>query len=77
LKSAFIKEPILATFDPEKKILVETDASDYTIGAYISQPDKQGKLYPIAFYLRKMILAELNYEIHNKELLAVIIYFQE
>lgn len=77
LKDAFAKEPILATFNPEERIVVETDASDYAIGACISQPDGQGVLHPIAFYSRKMTPAELNYEIHDKELLAIVMCFQE
>jgi hypothetical protein len=36
LKRRFLKTPILAIFDPEKHIMLETDASDYAIGIYIS-----------------------------------------
>jgi RNase H-like domain found in reverse transcriptase len=57
--------------------VLETDASDYAIGMCISQPDSEGRLQPIAFYSRKMIPAELNYEIHDKELLAIVAAFSE
>ena len=57
--------------------MVETDASDYAIRAYISQPDEQGKLHPIAYYSRKMTPPELNYDVHNKELLAIVTAFKE
>jgi hypothetical protein len=77
LKNAFTSEPILRTFDPERPIILETDASDYAIGACLSQPDEDKKLHPIAFYSRKMAPAELNYEIHDKELLAVVMAFKE
>jgi hypothetical protein len=55
--------------------MVKTDASDYTIEAYISQINDDKKLYPIAFYLRKISLAEANYDIYNKELLAIVAAF--
>ena len=64
--------PILIAFDPEKETVVETDASDYALGGVISQKGEDGKLHPIAFYSRKLTSAELNYEIHDKELLAIV-----
>jgi hypothetical protein len=67
--------PVLAIFDPEEEITLETDVSDYAIGACLSQRDSEGRLHPIAFYLRKMSPAESNYNIHNKELLAIVTAF--
>ena len=72
LKKRFMEAPILATFDPERQIVLEIDVSDYTIGIYISQPDENERLRPVAFYSKKMIPAEINYEIHDKELLAIV-----
>ena len=43
LKRRFAEGPVLAIFDPEKQIILETDILDYTIGVYISQPDDKGK----------------------------------
>jgi hypothetical protein len=77
LKRRFLKTPILAIFDSEKHIILETNASDYAIGIYINQLDNDRKLYPITFHLRKIIPAETNYDIHDKELLAVMIALQE
>jgi hypothetical protein len=51
------------------------DAFDYAIGACIIQLKKGEKLHPFAFYFRKMLPAELNYDIHNKELLAIVAAF--
>jgi RNase H-like domain found in reverse transcriptase len=76
LKKKFTIALILATFDPERQIILEIDASDYVIDMCISQPDPEGRLRPVAFYSRKMIPAELNYEIHDKELLAIIEVFR-
>ena len=53
------------------------DALDYIIGVKISQLDSKGWLRPIAFYLRKITNAKLNYEIYNKELLAIVTVFEE
>ena len=77
LKTRFQQAPILAIFDPNKPIIVETDASDFAIGACLSQLGTDGKLHPIAFYSRKMSPAEENYDIHDKELLAIVAVFQE
>jgi RNase H-like domain found in reverse transcriptase len=63
----------LAIFDLKEYIVLKIDASDYAIGACINQLGKNKKLYSIAFYLRKMISAETNYDIYDKELLAVVI----
>jgi hypothetical protein len=72
LKRRFLKTLILAIFDPEKHIVLKIDASDYAIGACISQLGKNKKFHPITFYSRKIISAETNYDIYDKELLAVI-----
>jgi hypothetical protein len=77
LKRRFTVAPILAIFDPDRAIVVETDASDYAVGACISQIGDDGKLHPVAFYSRKMSPAEANYDIHDKELLAIVAAFQE
>jgi transposase InsO family protein len=71
LKAAFQSADILRHFDPSLETIIETDASDFAISAIISQyHDKI--LHPVAFMSRKMNSAELNYEIHDKELLAII-----
>ncbi|KAL2004449.1 hypothetical protein VTN00DRAFT_5204 [Thermoascus crustaceus] len=77
LKQKFCEAPVLGIFDPEKPIFIETDASDFAIGACINQPDEQGRLHPIAFYSRKMTPPELNYNIHDKELLAIMAAVKE
>jgi hypothetical protein len=65
----------LAVFDPELPIIMKTDVSDYAIGAYIMQSEKEKKLYPFAFYSKKISPAELNYDIHDKELLVIVAAF--
>ena len=71
LKKRFTEAPILRHFDPNKPSYVEADASDFALGAALSQIH-EGRLHPIAFYSRKMIPAELNYEVYDKEMLAIV-----
>src|SRR5467141_2257441 len=78
LKHAFTTAPILAHFNPDNPIVVETDASDYAIAAIISQisPD-DGDIHLITFYSHSMQPAELNYEIYDKELLEIFKAFRQ
>ncbi|MBW0558125.1 hypothetical protein O181_097840 [Austropuccinia psidii MF-1] len=69
LKEAFTTAPILSHFNPSLPTILETHASDYALGAILSQVSDSGK-HPIAFNRRKPIPAELNYEIHDKNSLA-------
>ena len=48
------------------------DTSDYAEGGVISQNDDDGILHPCAFFSRKFTTAELNYEIYDKEMLAIV-----
>jgi len=68
--------PILAHFGPTKVVIIETDASDFAIGAVLLQRDKENCLHLVAFHSRKFQPAEVNYEIHDKELLAVVNAFK-
>ena len=60
LKTAFTTAPVLAHFDPDKEILVETDASDYVSAGVMSQHDSNGILHPVAFFSKKHTPAECN-----------------
>ncbi|MBW0564936.1 hypothetical protein O181_104651 [Austropuccinia psidii MF-1] len=71
LKEAFTIAPILSHFDPSLPTIVETDASDYALGAVLSQISDSGK-HPISFDRCKSLPAELNYEIYDKELLGIV-----
>jgi len=67
----------MVTFNPSKRIVLETDSSNFAIGACLSQLDEQGKLQLVAYYSRKLSLAELNYDIHDKELLAIVVAMEQ
>ena len=77
LKDSFTSAPILQHFDPDKEIFVETDASDYVSAAILSQCNEAGILHPIVFFSKKHSTAACNYEIYDKELLAIIRCFEE
>ncbi|MBW0478487.1 hypothetical protein O181_018202 [Austropuccinia psidii MF-1] len=67
-KEAFTTSTILSHFHPSLPTTLETNESDYALGAIHNQVSDSGK-HPIAFDSRKPIPEELNYEIHDKELL--------
>ncbi|KAH0614368.1 uncharacterized protein H6S33_000004 [Morchella sextelata] len=77
LKEAFTTAPILKHFDPERACILETDASNFVAAAVLSQKDDQGILHPVAFYSHKMMSAECNYDISDKELLVIVRAFEE
>ena len=71
LKHVFTTMPILTHFIPDTPITVETDASDYAIAGILSITCADSELCPVTFYSRTLTAPELNYDIHNKELLAI------
>jgi hypothetical protein len=77
LKKAFSTAPVLRPFDWTKDVILETDASDYVSAGVLSQYDDVGVLHPVAFFSKKHSAAECNYEIYDKELLAIIRCFEE
>jgi transposase InsO family protein len=76
IKNSFAKEPVLRIYVPSLPTKVETDASDYALGAYLAQLHPDG-WHPVAYYSRKMTPAELNYDIYNKELLGIVAALKE
>ena len=72
LRDTFASAPFLRHYDPNEKLRLETDASGYGLGAVLSQQDQDGHWRPVAFWSRKLIPAEQNYEVHDQELLAIV-----
>ena len=77
LKQLFTEGPILAHFDADRPTRVETDASDFALGAVLSQLCEDGKWHPVAFHSRKFQPAEINYDVHDKEMTAIMAAFKE
>ncbi|KAK3538777.1 hypothetical protein QTP86_015894 [Hemibagrus guttatus] len=72
LKERFTTAPILRHPDPELPFVVEVDASCSGLGAVLSQRHGEpGKLHPCTFYSRKLTVSERNYDVGNRELLAI------
>jgi len=76
LKKAFTTVPILGHWDPESLIILETDTSDRALAAILSTRT-DSEIYPIAFMSRAFSAAELNYDVHDKKLLAIIKSFKK
>uniref|UniRef100_A0A3B3HIF1 Gypsy retrotransposon integrase-like protein 1 n=1 Tax=Oryzias latipes TaxID=8090 RepID=A0A3B3HIF1_ORYLA len=78
LKELFVTAPILIQPDPSRQFIVEVDASDSGVGAVLSQKEqKSGKLKPCAFFSKKLSPAEKNYDVGNRELLAIKLALEE
>jgi hypothetical protein len=73
----FSTAPILRHFDHSREVIIETDASDYVSAGVLSQRDDTGVLHPVAFFSKKYSPAECNYDIYDKELMAIIKAFEE
>ncbi|QRW25063.1 Transposon Tf2-7 polyprotein [Rhizoctonia solani] len=72
LKQALIESPVLIQPDPYKEFFLECDASDFATGAVLNQKGSDDKLHPVAFLSKSLAPAERNYDIFDKELLAVV-----
>ena len=77
IKELIVVELVLVLLDLSKPFEVEANSLDYTIGGQLGQCDENGKLYPIAFFSKKLSSTQLNYPIYNKELLAIVEAFKE
>ena len=72
LKTALMSEPILRQPNFKLRFWLYTDASNYAIGAILSQKDDDGKEYVVAYASRLLKNAEIHYSITQKECLAVV-----
>jgi hypothetical protein len=72
LKKAVSTELVLRRLDHNKPFTMEVDVSQYALGAILSQKDEQGKLRPVAYYSKMLIPAECNYDVYDRELLALV-----
>ena len=72
LKQIFTSRPTLATPDLDKEFRVEADASNFATGGVLSVKGEDELWRPVAFISKALNETERNYEIHDKEMLAVI-----
>ncbi|KAL3980939.1 ETS domain-containing transcription factor ERF [Sarotherodon galilaeus] len=76
LKECFASAPILVQPDLSQPFVVEVDTSDAGVGAVLSQR-QGGKLHPCAYFSRRLSPAERNYDVGNRELLAIKLALEE
>jgi len=78
LKERFSSAPILVLPDPSHQFIMEVDASDMGVRAVLSQRSgSDQKLHPCVFLSRHLSPAERNYNVGNRELLAVKLALEE
>jgi hypothetical protein len=66
LKQKFQEAPILRQFDPERPIILFTDASGFALGAILSQKDSTGCEFVSSFASRLLKGVELHYVTDHK-----------
>ena len=72
MKKSLTTAPVLVHFDPNKPIMVETEASNYVCSGILSQQQDDGTWRPVVYRSKTMSKAQCNYDIHDKELLAIM-----
>jgi transposase InsO family protein len=72
LKASLTSAPILTHYSPDRQSRLETDSSDGVVAGVFSQLTDDGQWHPVAYFSKTMAPAELNYDIHDKEMLAII-----
>jgi hypothetical protein len=76
LKKQVTDEPVLMQPDQKKQFKIEVDASNYAIGAVLMQKGEKDILHPVAFFSKTMNNAQRNYDVYNRELLALVETFR-
>jgi hypothetical protein len=77
LKATFTSVPILAHFNLDWDVIVETDASYYVSAGVFSQYDDDNVLHPVVYFSKRHFPVECNYKIYDKELIAIVRAFKE
>jgi len=75
-KKAFTSAPIFTHWISDAQLIVETDVSNYALAAILSIVNEDNEVHPVAFHSHTFTTAELNYDTHNKELLAIFEAFK-
>src|SRR5208282_3118500 len=78
LKEKITSAPVLVLPDNSRPFRIEADSSDFATGAILSQQSlEDDKWHPVAFMSKSLSSVEQNYEIHNKEMLAIVRALEE
>jgi len=76
LKKVFTSRLLLVAPDLDRELRVEADASNFATGEVLSIKCEDGKWRPVAYISKSLNKTERNYEIHDKEMLAIIRYLE-
>jgi len=76
LKKTFTSAPILTHWIPNAQLIVETDALDYALTAILFIVNEVNEVHLVAFHSHTFTVVELNYNTHDKELLAIFEAFK-
>ena len=76
LKDRLTTTPVLAYPDYSRPFILDTDASDFGIGAVLAQHDDDGRGHVVAFASRTLSKSERKYCVIRRELLAVVVFTQ-
>ena len=71
LKNVLTSTPVLSSPDFEKTFFLQTDASNYGVGAVLSLTDAEGLDHPVAYFRHKLLEREQKYSTIEKECLAI------
>jgi len=77
LKRKFTTAPILCHYHLERKKQIETDASDLCKASILSHYEPDKHWHPLSYYNKRCLPAELNYDVHDKEMVVIVNCFQE
>jgi hypothetical protein len=78
LKHRLTTSPVLAHMNPDYQTRLETDASGGVVAGVFSQlQPADGQWHPVAYFSKTMVAVEHNYDIHDKEMLAIILSFEQ
>ena len=72
LKATFISALVLVNWEPDKLLIIETDAFNYALGAILSIISDSSNIHPITFHSHTFTSPKQNYDTHDKELLTIL-----
>jgi hypothetical protein len=71
-QKALTEALILQDFNPQKPIILQTDASGFAIAGILNRHDRSGIICPVNFYTQKCSPSKQNYDTYDRELLAIV-----
>jgi len=75
--SAFELAPAFRRVDHERDVTFENDVSNYVSAGVLSERDDEKVLHPVAYFSKKHTPADCNYDIYDKQLIAIIKALEE